>query len=60
MQRRTRLYFVSFPSVILQAVLCVAIAPGDQVFAVGTKNCQLKLFEMDTGKVCSTSTRPGS
>ncbi|XP_030829174.1 telomerase protein component 1 [Strongylocentrotus purpuratus] len=32
------------------AVLCVAIAPGDQVFAVGTKNCQLKLFEMDTGK----------
>ncbi|XP_063952437.1 telomerase protein component 1-like isoform X2 [Lytechinus pictus] len=32
------------------AVLCVAIAPGAQVFAVGTKNCQLKLFEMETGK----------
>ncbi|XP_071492969.1 telomerase protein component 1-like [Diadema antillarum] len=33
-----------------QAVLCVAIAPGDQYFAVGTKNCQLKLFELATGK----------
>nr|XP_054750200.1 telomerase protein component 1-like [Lytechinus pictus] len=32
------------------AVLCVAIAPGAQIFAVGTKNCQLKLFEMETGK----------